>query len=157
MVYVARHRNLLISTLMLLVQAVLTVAIILGLDTVRWPADDNQRQAFQAAGAALALTLALGLASVLKSNLLAHLLGAPVQGWRWSLVWAAAAAAVVGFGFTALPKRFEWSELVFGIPIILLTFGFVIWRRGFTAEDRALFRRHSGEEPTLPPPGSSER
>ena len=156
LVYVARHRNLLISLLMLGVQALLTVMIIVGLDLAEWPANDNQRQAFQAAGAALALCLALGLASVLKSNLLAHLLGAPVQGWRWSLIWAAAAATLVGFAFTALPKRFEWSELVFGIPIILLSFGFIIWRRGFTAEDRALFRRHSGEEPSLPPPGTSE-
>ena len=154
LVYVARHRNLLISLLMLGVQALLTVTIIVGLDLADWPSDENQRQAFQAAGAALALCLALGLASVLKANLLAHLLGAPVQGWRWSLIWAAAAATLVGFGFTALPRRFEWSELVFGIPIILLSFGYIIWRRGFTAEDRALFRRHSGEEPSLPPPGS---
>ena len=150
LVYVARHRNLLISMLMLVVQAVLTVAIILGLDALHWPPDDNQRQAFQAAGAALALTLALGLASVLKSRLLCRLLDAPVQGWRWSLIWAAAAAILVGFGFTALPQTFEWAELVIGIPLILFTFGLVVWWRGFTAEDRALFRLHGREEPTLP-------
>lgn len=151
LVYVARHRNLLISMLMLGVQAVLTVAIILGLRELRWPSDDNQRQAFQAAGAALALGLALGLASILKSRLLCRLLGAPVQGWRWSLIWAAAAAVLVGAGFTALPERFEWIQLVVGMPLILLTFGYVVWKRGFTAEDRALFRRHGHEEPTLPP------
>ena len=78
------------------------------------------------------------------------------MGWRWSLVWAAAAATLVGYGFTALPRRFEWSELLFGIPLILFTFGYVIWRRGFTAEDRTLFRRQKHEEPTLPAPGTSE-
>jgi len=151
LVYVARHRNLLISVLMLVVQAILTVAIIVGLEAFNWPSDDLQRQAFQAAGAALALCLALGLASIIKANLLCRLLDAPVQGWRWSLIWAAAAAILVGYGFTALPQSFEWAELAIGIPVILLTFGFVVWKRGFTAEDRALFRRHGAEVPTLPP------
>ena len=154
LVYVARHRNLIISMIMLATQAVLTVVIIVGLDEMQWPADDNRRQAFQAAGAAIGLTLALGLASVLKSNLLSRLLGAPVQGWRWSLIWAAAAAIVVGYGFTTLPRSLEWVELALGIPLILGTFGLVVWKRGFTSEDRALFRRHGDEEPTLPAPGA---
>jgi hypothetical protein len=151
LVYVARHRNLIISVLMLVVQAILTVAIIVGLEAFNWPSDDAQRQAFQAAGAALALCLALGLASILKANLLCRLLDAPVQGWRWSLIWAAGAAIIVGYGFTALPQTFEWAELAVGIPVILLTFGYVVWKRGFTAEDRALFRRQGPEQPTLPP------
>jgi hypothetical protein len=48
----------------------------------------------------------------------------------------------------------EWTELVVGIPLILGTFGAVIWKRGFTHEDRVLFRRKKGEEveATLPPP-----
>ncbi len=151
LVYVARHRNLLISSLMLAVQAVLTVAVIVALDRFQWPLDEGMRQAFQAAGAALALMFALALASVLKARLLGRLLDAPVQGWRWSLIWAAAAAVVVGFGFTALPQAWEWTELAIGIPLVLFTFGFVVWKRGFTAEDRALFRKHGKEEPTLPP------
>ena len=155
LVYVARHRNLLISLLMIATQAALTVGIILALDAAEWPADPERRQAFQAAGAAIGLMLALGLASVLKAGLLGRILDAPVQGWRWSLIWAAAAAVLVGFGFTALPQTFEWAELVLGIPIILLTFGLVVWKKGFTSEDRALFRRHSDEAPTLPPPGSA--
>ena len=142
LVYIARHRNLIISMAMLAVQAVLTVAIILGMRALGWS------QAFQAAGAALGLTLALGFASVMKARLLARLLGAPVLGWRWALIWAAAVATLVGYAFTALPRRYEWSELVFGIPLILLTFGFVIWRRGFTSEDRALFRMKSPKEST---------
>ena len=150
LVYVARHRNLLISLLMILFQAAVTVAIILGIRAFGWP------QAFQAAGAALGLVLALALASVLKARLLSRLLGAPVQGWRWPLVWAAAAAILVGYGFTALPQAFEWTELAIGMPLILLTFGWVVWMRGFTEEDRLLFRLKPGEEPSLPPPGTSE-
>jgi len=46
---------------------------------------------------------------------------------------------VVGYGVTRLP---EWAELVFGIPAILLTYGWVIWRKGFGPEDRVLFRRN---------------
>jgi hypothetical protein len=84
--------------------------------------------------------------------LLSALLGAPVQGWRWPIVWATAAAVVVGFGFTQLPPRLEWLELAIGIPAILAAFGIVIWKRGFTHEDRVLFRLKGGEEPSLPPP-----
>jgi O-antigen/teichoic acid export membrane protein len=145
LVYVARHRNLLISLLMLGVQALLTVAIILAIRALPIPPD--KVQAFQAAGAALALALALGLASVLKARLLCRLLGAPVQGWRRSLIWAAAAATLVGVGATRLP---EWLELSLGVPLIMLTFGLVVWYRGFTHEDRALFRKQGLEEPALP-------
>jgi O-antigen/teichoic acid export membrane protein len=149
LVYVARHRNLLISLLMILFQAAATVTIIFGMRELGWS------EAFQAAGAALGLVLALALASVLKARLLARLLGAPVQGWRWPLVWAAAAAILVGYGFTALPQAFEWTELAIGVPLILLAFGWVVWMRGFTAEDRLLFRMKPDEEPSLPPPGTS--
>jgi len=91
----------------------------------------------QAAGPAIALTIALGVASILKSRLLSRLLGAPVSGWRWALVWASAVATLVGYVATLVP---EWGELTIGIPLILLSYGAVIWRRGFTHEDRALFR-----------------
>jgi O-antigen/teichoic acid export membrane protein len=151
LVYVARHRNLLISLLMIVAQAAITVAIIVAMNLLEWPADPARRQAFQAAGAALGLALALGLASVLKARLLGHLLGAPVQGWRWSLIWAAAAAIVVGALFNLLPNSLEWLHLSVGAPAILFTFGYIVWRRGLTKEDRALFRRHGPEEPTLPP------
>ncbi|MCA1661366.1 MAG: lipopolysaccharide biosynthesis protein, partial [Novosphingobium sp.] len=35
----------------------------------------------------------------------------------------------------------EWAELLFGIPLILIGYGAVIWRKGFGHEDRALFRK----------------
>jgi hypothetical protein len=143
LVYVARHRNLMISLLMIGVQAALSVGLILGMRALGWPI------AFQAAGPAVALMLALALASILKARLLSRLLGAPVSGWRWPLVWAAAAASLVGYVAVILP---EWMELAFGIPLILGTFGFVVWKRGFTHEDRVLFRMKSDEEPSLPTP-----
>jgi O-antigen/teichoic acid export membrane protein len=143
LVYVARHRNLMISLLMIAVQAGLSVLLILGMRSLDWP------EKVQAAGPAIALALALALASVLKARLLSRLLDAPVSGWRWPLVWAAAAAAIVGHVATLLP---EWTELAIGIPLILGTFGAVIWRRGFTHEDRVLFRMKGNEQPSLPPP-----
>ena len=59
-------------------------------------------------------------------------------------------AGFLGFAFLALPRRFEWIQLAIGAPAILLTFGFMVWYRGFTQEDRALFRKHGAEAPTLP-------
>jgi O-antigen/teichoic acid export membrane protein len=146
LVYIARHRNLMLSLLMIAVQAALTVGLIVGMKRLGWP------EGFQAAGAAMALAIALALASILKARLLSRLLDAPVQGWRWPLVWAAGGAVLVGWGFTALPQSLEWVELAFGIPVILATFGTIVWRRGFTHDDRVLFRMKKGEEPTLPPP-----
>jgi O-antigen/teichoic acid export membrane protein len=151
LVYVARHRNLLISLLMLGVQAALTLTIILLLERVALPLTAAEVEAWQGAGAAMSLMLALGLASVLKARLLCRLLGAPVQGWRWSLMWATAAAVLVGFVAIRLP---EWLELSLGAPLILAAFGVTVWYRGFTSEDRALFRKQGDEEPTLPAPGT---
>jgi O-antigen/teichoic acid export membrane protein len=146
LVYIARHRNLMLSLLMITVQAILSVVLILGMRALNWP------ETFQAAGPAIALMLAVGLSSVLKSRLLSRLLGAPVAGWRWPLVWAAMAAGLVGYLVTMIP---EWGELVLGVPLILLTFGAVVWRWGFTHEDRVLFRMKKPVEPTLPPPGTA--
>ncbi|HEX8262378.1 MAG TPA: lipopolysaccharide biosynthesis protein [Allosphingosinicella sp.] len=150
LVYVARHRNLMISALMIAVQAALTVVFILAVE--RLPLRPGSVQAYQAASAAAALMVALGLASILKARLLCRLLDAPVQGWRWPLVWAGAAAVVVGQAFTMLPQSLEWVELSIGIPAIMATFGIVVWLKGFTHDDRVLFRLKKGEEPALPPP-----
>jgi len=132
LVYVARHRNLMISTAVIGTQAVLSFIFIDGARALGLP------QTFQAAGPALALMVALGIGAVVKSRLLAKLLGAPVSGWRWALVWAAAAAAAIGAVITRIP---EWSELVIGVPIVLVVYSYIIWRKGFTPEDRILFKR----------------
>ncbi len=136
LVYVARLRNLWISLATIALQAVLTVA---GIELVR---DLGLSDNFRAAAAAAALMLALGFASLVKAWLLARILGAPVNNWRWPLVWAAAPAVLVGWAFTRyLP---EWVELLLGIPAILLIYGWVIWHRGFGPEDRVLFRKNVG-------------
>jgi O-antigen/teichoic acid export membrane protein len=146
LVYVARHRNLMLSALTISVQAAVTVAMIVGMRRLGWP------ESWQSAAAALGLAFALGLGSILKARLLGRLLEAPVQGWRWPLIWAAAAAILVGVGFTWLPPRLEWVELAVGIPAILFTFGLVVWKRGFTHDDRVLFRMKKGETPEFPTP-----
>src|SRR3546814_5220330 len=91
-----------------------------------------------AAAPALALCVALGLAALVKAHLLSRLLGAPVNVWRWALVWAAILATVVGIAATHVP---EWAELIFGIPLILGAYCAVIWSKGFGPEDRELFRK----------------
>ena len=124
LIYVARHLNLWISMGMIGIQAALSFAFVLilrdefGVPTI-----------WQAAGPALALACALGIASIMKARLLSTLLGAPVSGWRWPLVWATAAAGVVGYLATRLP---EWLELSLGIPAILAVFGlaFRLYKRG---------------------------
>jgi O-antigen/teichoic acid export membrane protein len=137
LVYIARKRNLAISVAIIALQAVLTIVLI----------ELAQRmelgRGFQAAGAAGALMVALGVSSLVKALLLKHLLGAPVSNWRWALVYAAAPAVVVGYAFTWAP---EWMELVIGIPAVLGTYALVIWRRGFSDEDKVLFRKQAASE-----------
>ena len=151
LIYVARHRNMWLSLAMIALEAALAVALILLMR------DSSLPVMWQATGPAIGLMLALGFAAVAKSRLLCGILGARVNGWRWPLVWAAAAAVAVGYLATLLP---EWAELLFGIPAILLAFGAVLWTKGFGPEDRELFRmkRHEIEELEdleIPAPGQS--
>ena len=132
LVYVARHRNMLLSLGMISVQALLSVGLLFVLKR------EGVAEHTLAAAAAAALCVALSLGSVAKSTLARKLLAAPISVWRWPLLLAAAAAIVVGQLFLRLP---EWAELIFGIPAILLVYAWVIWRRGFQDEDRLLFRR----------------
>jgi hypothetical protein len=94
-------------------------------------------ETFQAAGAAIALLVALAFASTVKSRMLSNRLGRPVSAFRWPLVWAAGPAVLVGMAVTVLP---EWIELSLGVPAILGVYGWIIWKRGFGPADRALFR-----------------
>lgn len=152
LIYIARHRNLMISVGVLLLQVGLSVGLILLLQAIRVPPGlphplplfGPLPDSWAATGPAIALVLALGLSSIAKSRLLSRLLGAPVSGWRWALVWAAVAATIVGVGATFL---IEWAELLFGVPLVLGTFLFVVWRVGFTEEDRVLFRRRAAVAP----------
>jgi O-antigen/teichoic acid export membrane protein len=151
LIYVARHRNMLISLAMLGLEAGLAVVLILGMRELKLPV------MYQATGPAMALMLALGFAAVAKSRLLCGILGARVNGWRWPLVWAAAAGTVVGVLATYPP---EWAELLFGIPGILVAFGAVLWTKGFGREDRELFRMKKADidelqELEIPAPGTT--
>ena len=93
------HRNMIISLIMLALEAGLAVGADPG-HAERRPAAD-----LQATGPAIALCVALGFASIAKSRLLCKTLGAPVSGWRWDLAWAAAAGVVVGVPVRAVPAR----------------------------------------------------
>jgi O-antigen/teichoic acid export membrane protein len=135
LVYIARHRNLMISLIMIGLQAVFSFALILAARAMDLPV------MWIAAAPALALCLALGVGAFVKARLLSRLLGAPVNAWRWPLLSAAGVACIVGAAFVALPPRFEWVELAVGVWAILGAYGLVIWRWGFGSDDRALFRK----------------
>jgi len=148
LIYLARHRNMLLSFIMIVMQMLLSIALILVMRAMQLPV------MWQATGPAIALLLALAFAAVAKSLLLRRILAAPVSGWRWPLIWAAVAATVVGELAIQVP---EWAELLFGIPAILLSFGYVLWTRGFGPEDRELFKMRKAdiEEMSVPSPAES--
>jgi O-antigen/teichoic acid export membrane protein len=148
LIYVARHRNMLISLAMLALEAGLAILAIVVMQRLDLPL------MWQATGPAIGLMLALGFAAIAKSRLLCSILGARVNGWRWPLVWAAAAATLVGYLATLIP---EWAELLFGIPAILVAFGAVLWTKGFGPEDRELFRMRKAdiEDLQVPAPGTT--
>jgi O-antigen/teichoic acid export membrane protein len=143
LVYVARLRNLWVSIGTIGLQAALTVAAMLVAERL------GLNEGWRAAAAAAALMLSLGVSSLIKAVMLSRILGLPVNNWRWSLIWAAAAAVIVGQFIIHLP---EWAQLTFGIPAILGIYGWMIWSRGFGPEDRVLFaRKVTHEEPDLTP------
>ena len=148
LIYTARHRNMFISFSMIALQVILSVVIILVMRRMELP------MMWQATGPAIALLLALAFAAVTKSLLLRRILGAPVSGWRWPLIWAAAAAAIVGQLAILMT---EWAELLFGIPAILLAFGYVLWTRGFGPEDRELFRMRKADIEEMQEASAAER
>lgn len=146
LIYVARLRNLWVSTATIGLQAALTVGAMLLADRL----DFNE--GWRAACAAAALMVSLGVSSLIKAFMLSRILGLPINNWRWPLVWAAAAAVVVGVGVARLP---EWAQLFLGIPAILGVYGWIIWTRGFGPEDRVLFARKVTEEQEVPPETST--
>jgi O-antigen/teichoic acid export membrane protein len=152
LVYTARHRNLVISAVMLGFQVALSFALVAGMRRLGWP------ESWAAAGPAIALMTSVGMTSVVKALLLRHILAAPVSPLRWPLAGAAAAAVAVGAAFTALPHRYEWAELLIGEPAIAATYLFVLWRYAFAPADRALFGSvPKSDEATLPNVGSPVR
>lgn len=136
LIYIARHRNMLISLGMLGLQGMLSLALIFAVNYL--PIKQEMVGLFQAAAVACALMLALGISSLVKAILLSRLLKAPISIWRWPLAAAIAIATLLGVGATYLP---EWAELIIGVPVILGAYGWVIWTKGFGEADRVLFRK----------------
>jgi O-antigen/teichoic acid export membrane protein len=137
LIYVARARNMVLSLIMLALEAGLAAGLILLMKSEGLP------QSYQATGPAIALCVALAFASITKSWLLSRQLHEPVSGWRWDLAWATAAGVIVG----ALTHYFlpEALQLVVGVPAILVAFFSVLWTKGFGPEDRELFRLRKQE------------
>ncbi len=135
LVYVARHRNLMISVVLLAVQVALSFALIVAMREMGWPV------IWQATGPAVALAFTLTLGSVIKARLLSRLLRANVSGLRWSFLFAIGTSALVGAAFTALPQEYEWAELILGIPAMLAAYFFVIAKWALGPEDRTLFQK----------------
>jgi O-antigen/teichoic acid export membrane protein len=136
LVYMARHRNLLISVAMMAVQTGLSIVFIKLV--ALWPNPPIDKGLLQGAAVAAALMLSLAVGSVAKSRLLAKLLDHRLSIWRWSLLPAVAVACIIGAVAIQMP---EWAELALGIPAILGSYLWVIWRWGFGPEDRVLFKR----------------
>ena len=84
LIYVARKRNMVISLVMLAMEAGLAAALILIMRDEGLPRRSGDRPGDR-------LVRGVGFASITKSWLLKRKLGEPVSGWRWSIAWAAAA------------------------------------------------------------------
>ena len=137
LIYVARHRNLMISMALLAFQILLSFALVIAAREAGYP------PAYQAVGPALALACSLLIGSVIKTWLLSHLLKASVSGLRWGLLAAMVACAGTGVLVSKLP---EWLQLTAGIPIMLAAYFAVLLKLAFGPEDRALFRKMPKEQ-----------
>ena len=139
LIYVARTRNMIISLIMLALEAGLAAALILIMR------DEGLPQAFQATGP--------GDRAVRRARLrLDHQVAAAASAssarrspaGAGSIAWAAAAGVVVGVPVRAASCR-RSLQLVVGVPAILAAFGAVLWTKGFGPEDRELFRLSKDE------------
>ncbi|MCJ8191108.1 lipopolysaccharide biosynthesis protein [Sphingomicrobium aestuariivivum] len=143
LIYLARHRNMIIGFIMLALEAAIGAGAIIVLRNMGYPVE------VQAAGAAIGLAAALGFAAIAKAWLLSGIVNASVSGWRWPLVWAGIATIPLGLMIGRIP---DWAQLTIGAPAILLVFGIVVWRWGFGPEDRELFKMKK-ERPGAATPG----
>jgi len=133
LVYVARYQNFVLSLLTIALQGVLTVG---GIWLVR---EEGYGEGWRIAAAAAALMVSLAMASLLKSRLLARVLGETINNFRKALAWAVVPAVAVGVAARLfLP---EWAMMALGIPAILGIYVWMLWHKGFGPDDRVLFRK----------------
>lgn len=137
LVYIARTRNLMISTGMLCFQAVMSFVFIIVIRELGYPI------AYQAVGPALALALSLLIGSIVKTWLLSRLLKRRISALRWGMLAAMVAAAAVGVLISKFP---EWLQLTIGIPLMLAAYFAVLLKLAFGPEDKALFRKMPKEQ-----------
>ncbi len=123
LIYIRRHANLLWSLAGLAVQIAVTLLLV---------------PRYGAVGAAAGLASAALFLSIVKTQVLARVLGTPVSGWRWSLLGAALPAFAVGLAVQWLP---EYVQLSAGVAAILGVFSAIVWTTGFKGPDRLLFKR----------------
>ncbi|MEG3181625.1 lipopolysaccharide biosynthesis protein [Sphingomonas sp. LT1P40] len=135
LVYMARHRNLMVSLLLLGFQAALSFALVFAMRNLGWSTN------WQAAGPAVALAVTLAIGSTIKCWLLARLTKASVFSLRPGFVAALAVGGAVGGAFTLLPHRLEWLELSVGVPAIAIAYLAVIGKFAFGPDDKALFKK----------------
>ena len=134
LVYIARYRNLTISLIALALQIGLSFGFILFAQSKGWS------PIWMAMGPAAALAVSLAVGAVAKAWLATRKLGARIIIFRWPMLLAAVVSAGIGGVATGTP---EWSEILIGIPAMLATYLWIIWRFAFKEDDRALFRRQA--------------
>lgn len=140
LVYMARHRNLIVSMLLLAFQTTLSFALVFLMRDLGW--DTN----YQAAGPAVALAFTLAIGSTIKCWMLARMTKASVFSLRPGFIAAIMVGGAVGWAFTRLPPHLEWVELSVGVPAIFVVYFAVIGKWAFTEEDRKLFKKLPKEE-----------
>lgn len=137
LVYMARHRNLMLSIAALVLQVGLTLLLIPVFSGLF--GDTAPDDAVNGVAPALALLVSAAFASVTKVRLLQRVLGEHVTGWRWAMLFAALASLIVGMAVQYFLSAY-W-ELVLGLPAILATYAAILWFHGFRGSDRLLFSR----------------
>jgi len=123
LIYIRRYANLLWSLAGIALQIAVTLLLV---------------RRYGGVGAAAGLACAALFLSIVKTQVLARTLQAPVGGWRWSLLVAALPAFAVGLAVQWLP---EYVQLSAGVAAILAVFSAVVWTTGFKGPDRLLFKR----------------
>lgn len=123
LIYVARGRNLMWSLLGMALQVVISLMLV---------------PRYGGVGAAAGLAVSALFLSVVKSRLLSDRLGAPVAGWRWSMLVAGTAGFGTGLLIMQTPEPVQLSV---GLLAIAGVYGAIIWRFGFKGADRLLFAR----------------